>query len=91
MKWHTRDSSEGEEGKNPTIFRDIYEGDERIAERVEFEAAHAIVSKHNQEITDQYADSLDEMSKELGKFKYSYLAPSGLANIFRHEARRIRT
>jgi hypothetical protein len=91
VKWHTRDSSEGEEGNAPTIFRDIYQGDERIATRVDFEQAERIVVSHNDKVTNQYAESLDEMSDDLKKLsKFNALAPETLAIIFRNEAKRVR-
>ncbi len=64
MNWHTKDSSEGEEGDAPTMFRDIYQGDERIAKRVDLEAADGIVKAHNQN-PDKWRTDVDERLRRI--------------------------
>ncbi len=55
-EWHIEDSPEGEAGDDPTIYRDIYQGDTAVAERVIFDDAEALVLRHNRTLKELFSD-----------------------------------
>lgn len=68
-EWKLADSPEGEEGDAVTVYRDIYQGDIPVAERVLFEDAECLVLRHNR--------CLKELAQEFSR------GPIALASSYR--------
>jgi hypothetical protein len=62
--WRTQMSSEGESGNAPSVFSDIYKGDELVVSRIPFQQADKWVERCNQEAREADGQYKGKTAKE---------------------------